>query len=78
MTRYVDKLVRTRETVFKNHVSRYTIGPILLGCDEGSSAEVHCDTSWKALQPHKDEDQVERDVNRSFVFYPQGMSPDVL
>lgn len=30
------------------------------------------DDSWKSLQRHRDEDQVELDVNRSFVYYPAG------
>lgn len=30
------------------------------------------ETRWQDLPPHKDEDQVDLDVKRSFVYYPQG------
>ena len=30
---------------------------------------------WKSLDCHRDEDQVQLDVNRSFIFYPNGMRP---
>lgn len=29
---------------------------------------------WEQLARHKDEDQVQLDVNRSFIYYPQGAS----
>ena len=29
------------------------------------------DGSWRELPPHKDESQVDLDVNRAFVYYPQ-------
>lgn len=45
--------------------------PLLLGC-EATSVETSNDSSWTALPPHKDEDQVELDVNRAFVYYPNG------
>lgn len=35
--------------------------PVLLVTDEGD---------WKKLYPHRDEGQVELDVNRSFIYYP--------
>lgn len=31
--------------------------------------------SWTDLPPHGDEDQVKLDVNRSFVYYPNGTPP---
>ncbi|CUS07077.1 unnamed protein product [Tuber aestivum] len=31
--------------------------------------------SWKALPPHRDEDQVKLDVDRSFIYYPTNLSP---
>jgi TBC1 domain family member 20 len=29
---------------------------------------------WKELPPHRDEEQVQLDVNRAFVYYPNGGS----
>jgi TBC1 domain family member 20 len=37
-----------------------------------STAETNID--WKSLPPHRDEEQVKLDVNRSFVYYPSGES----
>ncbi|CAZ86023.1 unnamed protein product [Tuber melanosporum] len=31
--------------------------------------------SWKTLPPHRDEDQVKLDVDRSFIYYPTNLSP---
>jgi TBC1 domain family member 20 len=42
-------------------------GPVLLHCSgisDGTS------TAWKQLSAHRDEEQVEKDVNRAFVYYP--------
>jgi hypothetical protein len=48
---------------------RKTAWPILLG----SSNETETDSGeWKILPVHKDEEQVALDVNRSFVYYPNG------
>lgn len=47
-------------------------GPILLGCEQPLSTADTSDTSWKALPRHRDEDQVQLDVNRAFVYYPNG------
>ena len=33
---------------------------------------------WRELPKHKDEDQVKRDVDRSFIYYPSGQSPSYL
>lgn len=44
------------------------LGPILLGCDQSSSAEEIPDT--EKLAQHGDEEQVRLDVNRAFVHYP--------
>lgn len=61
-------------------------GPILLGLppptDEKESDGTHSadpdaaplDDDWKDFPRHQDEDQVQLDVNRSFVHYPNGMS----
>ncbi|KAK5116565.1 hypothetical protein LTR85_009190 [Meristemomyces frigidus] len=47
---------------------RRTAWPILLGCDQNQ----HADTiDWRSLPEHGDEHQVELDVNRSFVYYPE-------
>ncbi|KAL5594151.1 hypothetical protein BROUX41_001197 [Berkeleyomyces rouxiae] len=36
------------------------------------------DSSWTALEPHHDEGQVQLDVNRSFVYYPNDKTDDEL
>lgn len=44
-------------------------GPILLGCDETLS---HSNIELTSERPpHAEEDQVDLDVNRSFVYYPK-------
>ncbi|KAF2837310.1 hypothetical protein M501DRAFT_995892 [Patellaria atrata CBS 101060] len=43
--------------------------PLLLGCRSHLT-----DSSWSTLPPHRDEGQVNLDVNRSFVYYPKGES----
>lgn len=55
-------------------------GPILLGlpppltdlADEALPADAALDAKWKDLPRHGDEEQVQLDVNRSFVYYPNG------
>lgn len=42
-----------------------------------SEPEDEDDGSWKELEPHRDEAQVELDVNRSFVHYPSGTFPSL-
>ncbi|KAK4193919.1 rab-GTPase-TBC domain-containing protein [Podospora australis] len=42
--------------------------PILLGLDPNHPPA--SDQSWQSLPRHKDEDQVQLDVNRAFVYYP--------
>lgn len=44
------------------------LGPILLGCED---AEEHEIVDWTTLKQHRDEEQVQLDVNRSFVYYPE-------
>lgn len=34
-------------------------------------------SAWKELPPHRDEDQVQLDVNRAFVYYPNGVFDSV-
>jgi hypothetical protein len=50
-------------------------GPMLLGCEPQLSTADPLDTSWKALPRHRDEDQVQLDVNRAFVYYPNSSDP---
>jgi hypothetical protein len=49
------------------------IGPLLLGSDQATST-AEKETPWRRLPPHRDEEQVQLDVNRSFVYYPLGES----
>jgi TBC1 domain family member 20 len=44
-------------------------GPILLGCNEPSSYQ-RDRAAWSTLPAHSDEEQVEKDVDRAFVYYP--------
>lgn len=47
-------------------------GPVLLGLppnlETGTSVKSN---SWKELPRHRDEEQVELDVRRAFVYYPE-------
>lgn len=49
--------------------------PLLLGCTS-SEAELHQQDedaqTWRSLPKHRDEDQVQLDVDRSFIYYPHG------
>ena len=56
-------------------------GPVLLGCEDHEADEsenggpteiLQPPADWKSLPAHKDEDQVQLDVNRAFVYYPKG------
>lgn len=60
------------------HKVTHYIGPLLIGSDSGSEewSDVKAPASWKELQPHPDEDQVQLDVNRAFVYYPSGKGHD--
>lgn len=51
-------------------------GPILIGsdADRQDAIEISLSESWKQLPPHRDEEQVQLDVNRAFVYYPHGES----
>ncbi|KAG8526475.1 uncharacterized protein KY384_008675 [Bacidia gigantensis] len=46
-------------------------GPILLRGAPASSNKDGARRSWKDLPPHRDEEQVRLDVDRSFVYYPK-------
>lgn len=48
-----------------------TEGPLLLGYRSEESGPTGFARSWRDLPRHKDEDQVELDVNRSFIYYPK-------
>ena len=41
--------------------------------DDGISLD-NSSTAWKELPPNRDETQVKLDVDRSFVYYPNGMA----
>ncbi|TVY48052.1 GTPase-activating protein [Lachnellula occidentalis] len=51
--------------------------PFLLGYpsqDDDVESETEKRESWKRLPKHRDEDQVQLDVNRSFIYYPHDQS----
>ncbi|KAM0797303.1 TBC1 domain family member 20 [Usnea florida] len=48
--------------------------PVLLGYRSEESELTASARSWRELPIHKDEDQVELDVNRSFIYYPKNES----
>lgn len=52
---------------FLNDEIRQQAWPILLGLP---SKYLDDDSSWESLPPHKDEDQVQLDVDRAFAYYP--------
>ncbi|GAB1737307.1 hypothetical protein NU219Hw_g1233t1 [Hortaea werneckii] len=54
---------------------RRTAWPILLGCDQDQHQAPYA-KEWTSLPQHRDEDQVQLDVNRSFVYYPKSMCYD--
>ena len=52
-------------------------GPILLGLPPSHDTPPS-DPPWESLPPHKDEDQVQLDVNRAFIYYPNNQTPSQL
>lgn len=60
----------TSEHGFVNDGIRRIAWPVLLGCHEGTNIGKNSD--WTALPNHRDEDQVRLDVDRAFVYYPNG------
>jgi hypothetical protein len=50
-------------------LAKCTTGHILLGSKTSEQAD---GDDWKSLAPHRDEEQIMRDVDRSFVYYPKG------
>jgi len=71
----------TRGTEASSLIDNGVTGPVLLGLPAG-----HGDTPttplaqateagpWKELPRHRDEDQVQLDVNRAFIYYPESKS----
>ena len=59
---------------FLDDALRTQAWPILLGMSNGGPMDAgeHQDEDWKELPRHKDEDQVQLDVNRAFIYYPSG------
>jgi len=49
--------------------AKWCAGPVLLGSDSTQGGPVPV---VESLEKHRDEDQVQLDVNRSFVYYPEG------
>lgn len=47
-------------------------GPILLGISTSEDSSEISGPGWQDLEPHREEGQVDLDVNRSFVYYPNG------
>jgi len=69
----VDALIglATTENGLVEDSLRRTAWPILLGSNNASWDD---QVPWALLPPHRDEDQVKLDVNRSFVYYPNNES----
>ena len=61
-----------RLLVFATYTSadRPSVGPLVLGVEPSPNIS---GIDWKELPEHREEGQVELDVNRSFVYYPTGM-----
>ena len=68
--RVTEDFARTRLTV--------ETGPLLLGSTYDLSElpvqpNLSSSGNWKDLPKHRDEDQVQLDVDRSFIYYPNGI-----
>ncbi|KAL4726833.1 GTPase-activating protein gyp8 [Fusarium chlamydosporum] len=65
---------------FLSDTLRRQAWPILLGLDAPSDSQEDLSSTqdasgdWKQLPRHRDEDQVQLDVNRSFIYYPNNQS----
>ncbi|KAK3390473.1 rab-GTPase-TBC domain-containing protein [Podospora didyma] len=71
--RNLDDLRRLAESPggFLNDNIRQQAWPVLLGLSSsGDVADSTESGSWKELPRHRDEDQVQLDVNRAFIYYP--------
>jgi len=72
--------LRRRACEYKVYTSSYLqdlmdcIGPMLIGSEAGpdEKPDTNQPALWKDLAQHRDEDQVQLDVNRAFVYYPNG------
>ncbi|KAG4301758.1 hypothetical protein PCK1_001995, partial [Pneumocystis canis] len=60
---------------FKNNNLRKKIWNILI-CPENEKYDIK--TQWNLLPIHKDENQVQLDVNRSFIYYPKNLDHNEL
>lgn len=58
------------EIISLSHAEMFK-GPVLLGCESEADGP---DYVSKELPSHRDESQVQLDVDRSFVYYPEGTS----
>jgi hypothetical protein len=52
-----------------SNADRPSVGPLVLGVEPSPNIS---GIDWKELPEHREEGQVELDVNRSFVYYPTG------
>ena len=68
--------VRVTMGVFCSKLT-FHAGPLLLGyfdSDSDVKQEKEDIGNWNSLPKHRDEDQVRLDVDRSFIYYPNGGS----
>ncbi|KAI4197189.1 MAG: hypothetical protein LQ350_006077 [Teloschistes chrysophthalmus] len=71
------QLATSRDGLVNDQV-RQRAWPLLLGYQPSKDPEIARDATWKNLPLHKDEDQVARDVDRSFIYYPKNQSESQL
>lgn len=53
----------------------FRTGPLLLGCETHATVTSE---KWQNLPTHRDEEQVQKDVDRAFVYYPSSELPSAL
>ncbi len=70
MMRYVVWPVCLQQ-VISRRLPNGAAGPLLLGYEDQLSTKLQGSQCWRDLPPHRDENQVELDVNRSFIYYPK-------
>ncbi|KAK3905452.1 rab-GTPase-TBC domain-containing protein [Staphylotrichum tortipilum] len=63
---------------FISDVLRQQAWPILLGTPPNQDKPEADSPSRESLPPHRDEDQVQLDVNRAFIYYPDNQTPSQL